>query len=97
MTDHAGAANWIDHSGAIAVGATAQPLDGANAVRRGFLDQKLSDGDLWIGIGGAAAPQPPALRIAAGALYETPIDSAPANLLSISGAATGQRFTAEEW
>lgn len=89
---------WRDISGTIAAGATAQQLSDGKKERSGFWFQNNSSGDLWIREGGtAAAASQPAMKIAAGAMYESPITGCPKGVLSVYGATTGQAFSAREW
>ncbi|MEH3045538.1 hypothetical protein [Sphingomonas adhaesiva] len=88
---------YVDRSGTIAAGGTAQVLAAANAVRRGLFVQNVSAADLWINPTGTAVADQPALRIAAGQYYEFPVHGVPAGAVSIVGATTGQGFAAREW
>ena len=91
------AVTYLDRSGAIAVAGAGQTVAIARATRRGFFVQNLSAGDLWIGFGTAAMVGAPAIRLAAGQLYESPTSGVPADTISIAGAVVGQAFTAKEW
>ncbi|MEH3038222.1 MAG: hypothetical protein PGN23_17275 [Sphingomonas adhaesiva] len=91
------AVSYVDRSGTIASGGTAQVLAPAQATRRGFFVQNLSSGDLWISSVGTAAADQPALRIAPGQLYEAPAHGVPAGAISLFGATSGQSFAAREW
>lgn len=88
---------YFDRSGTIATAGTAQPVAAARAARRGFMLQNLSSGDLWIGLGTAAAAGAGAIRVGAGQMYESPAAGVPAGAISVVGAAAGQAFTAKEW
>ena len=69
----------------------------ANPSRRGWFIQNQSTGDLYVGIVDAATLDNNALKIPAGASYESPITMAPVDVLNIIGAATGPAFFAREW
>lgn len=88
-------ANWVDRSGTIAAGGTAQVLSAANPSRRGFWIQNISTTDLWINELGNASAAPPSIVLAKGDIYEFPI--AVGSAISIFGATTGQAFSAREW
>ncbi|MEQ1697691.1 MAG: hypothetical protein ABL901_17800 [Hyphomicrobiaceae bacterium] len=90
------AAAFVERSGTIASGGTAQTLAASNASRRWYRVMNLSTGDLWINDRGAtAAAAQPAFKLVAGAMYETG-SVAPAAAISIFGATTGQAFSAAE-
>ena len=84
-------------SGTIIAGGTAQELMAANKGRGGFWIQNVSDGDLWINELGTAAAAQPSMKLAAGALYESPVTGCTANAISIFGATTAKAFSAREW
>lgn len=86
-----------DKSGTITAGGSAQTLMAANANRRGFSIQNNSNGDLWFSGLAAAVQSQPSMRIASGALFETPAHAVGTTAISIIGATTGQAFTAREW
>lgn len=86
-----------DRSGTITTGGTAQTLMAQNGSRRGFWVQNVSSGDLWISTVGTAAASQPSMKIAAGALYESPAHGVSTAAISIYGATTGQAFSAREW
>lgn len=87
-----------DRSGTIAVAGTAQSLMLASNLRDGFSVQNNSAGDLWINeLGSAATIAQPSLKIASGALYETPRGYPCPYAISIIGATLAQAFTAREW
>lgn len=88
---------YVDKSGTVTLGATAQVLAAANASRRGFWLQNQSSGDLWISSLGTAAATQPSLKIPAGGYYESPENGVPVAAISIFGAVTGQAFAAREW
>lgn len=99
MTDFAKAApaHTVDRSGTITAGLTAQTLMPLNAGRSGFWLQNQSIGDLWISEVGTAAATQPSLKVAAGALYESPMTGCPIKAISIYGATTAQAFACREW
>lgn len=87
-----------DKSGTIAVANTAQTLMPTSNLRNGFSVQNNSAGDLWINeLGNAAVIAQPSLKIASGALYETPRGYPCPYAISIIGATLSQAFTAREW
>jgi hypothetical protein len=88
---------WIDRSGTITAGGTAQEIAPANPMRRGFLIQNISDTDMWFNVGTVAVANQPSVRIIAGALYEAPTAATPKGALSVIGATTAKAFTAKEW
>lgn len=89
---------YIDRSGTITAGGTAQTLMATRGNRKGFYIQNQSTGDLWINeIGGVAAATQPSLRIVAGAFYCNEFSGPALNRISIFGATTGQAFAAREW
>jgi len=85
-------------SGTITTGGAAQTISAANVYRNGFWVQNNSSGDLWVNeLGSAAAASQPAIKIAAGQLYESQKGEPCPYAISIFGATTGQAFTAREW
>ena len=92
------AGTLTDRSGTIAAGATAQQAAAANAARIGWAVQNLhASADLWVSTLAAAVPSQPSIRLAAGALYESPPGAQGSGAISIVGAITGQPFSAREW
>ena len=87
----------VDKSGTIAAGGTAQVMAAANTSRKGFWIQNASTGDLWINTLATAVQSSPSMKIAAGQIYETPLNGCPTGAVSVIGAVTGQAFTAREW
>lgn len=88
---------YVDRSGRVASAGSAQQVAPANAVRRGFLIQNVSTGDLWISSVGTATGDQPALGIAPGQLYASPASGVPVNAISLFGTIEGQAFSAREW
>lgn len=87
-----------NRSGTIAVGATSQQAMAANAARRGLWVQNLSTVDaLWLRDGAAASAGQPSVKIAPGAMYETPAGGCPVTAIHILGPTAGQAFSAREW
>lgn len=84
-------------SGTITTGGAAQVLMAANSERSGFWVQNVSAGDLWISDIGTAAATQPSMRLAAGAIYESPMTGCPTGAISIFGATTDQAFSSREW
>lgn len=91
------AVDWLNRSGTIAVGGSAQPLAAANPKRKGLWIQNQSSGSLWINDLGAATQGSPSLEITTGKLYEIPYGGVTGAALSIIGATTDQVFSAREW
>lgn len=87
---------YVDRSGAVATGGTAQTLMPANSARRGFLVQNNSAGPLTISSVGTASAAA-GLILQPGQLYEAPLAGVPTAAISLYGATTGQRFDAREW
>jgi hypothetical protein len=87
-----------NRSGTITTGGTSQLLMAANPTRRGYSIQNLSTGDLGFnGLGVQATLNQPSIRLAPGALYETPAGGGGTDAVSIIGATAGQAFSAREW
>jgi hypothetical protein len=91
------AVTYVDRSGMIAAGGTAQVAAAANPARQGFFVQNISTADLWLSSVGTALAGSPSLRIAPGQLYESPAHGVPSTAISIIGATTGQAYVAREW
>lgn len=89
--------SYVDRSGTLAAAGIAQQVAGANPARRGFFIQNVSAADLWLSSVGAAVSDQPALRVAAGQLYECPVHGVPVTAISIIGGTAGQAFSAREW
>jgi hypothetical protein len=87
--------NWVNKSGTITTGGTAQVLAPANIERRGLWVQNVSDTDMWINEQGNAAATQPSMKLVPGALYEFPVSVGSA--ISIFCATTGKAFSAREW
>lgn len=89
-----------DGSGTLAAGGTAQSLFGGAAPAHGFAVYNPDPvNDLWISDGATAlANGQGSIRVAAnGGGYETPPFSKPIGVVSLVGAAAGQKFTARSW
>lgn len=91
------AATYVDKSGTITTGATAQTVAAINANRRGFFIQNLSTEDMWLSATGTGAATQPSLWIPPGSYFEFPATGVPTTALSLYGATTGQAFSAREW
>jgi hypothetical protein len=89
--------NFVDRSGTITAGVTAQDVAASLATRRGFLIQNNSVGDLWFNTLAAAIVGQPSIKIVAGGYFETPPGASPTGAISIIGATTGQAFSVREW
>lgn len=91
-------APWTDRSGTIAAVGVSQQAMAANAARRGLWIQNLSAVDaLWLREGAAASQGQPSLKIAPGAIYETPAGGCPVSAINLTGPTAGQAFSAREW
>jgi len=86
-----------DKSGTITAGGSAQTIMAANTNRRGFSIQNNSNADLWFSGLATAVVTQPSMRLASGALYESPMHAVVTGAISMIGATTGQAFTAREW
>lgn len=89
-----------DGSTTITLGGTAQNILGGVAPVNGFaVYNSDATNDLWISETTTAAPNGVgSIRVAAnGGGYETPITRKPLGIVSIYGAVTGQKFTANKW
>jgi hypothetical protein len=93
---------WTDHSGTIAVAATAQQLMPINNNRTGILIQNQHATEvLWVRFqsvtGTDAAAAQPSIQIpAAGGILMIP-EYADPGLVSVYAASAGHAFTAKEW
>lgn len=92
-----GAVTYVDRSGTITLGGTAQVAAALNAARRGFSIQNSSAGDVWFNTLATAVLNQPSYKIAAGGTYEFPAHGVPTGAVSIIGATTAQAFSAREW
>lgn len=88
---------FVNRSGSITTGGTAQEAIPHSGTRSGFFIQNTSAGDLWFDVNATAVAASPSIKLAAGASYETPPMTNPQDAVSIIGATTGQTFTAKEW
>lgn len=79
---------------AITAGGTSQTLFAANASRRHFFFQNISDSAMWLNPNGTAAADAPSIYVPAGASYEPFV--APTTAISVFCATTGKKFTAWE-
>lgn len=88
---------YVDKSGTITSGGTAQTAIAANAARKGFFIQNQSTGDLYFNSVTTAVAASPSIKLTSGQTYEPPIYGVPSAAISIIGATTGQAFAAREW
>lgn len=89
---------WIDRSGTITVGGAAQTISAGTTARHGFTIQNVDAAEvLWFNVGVAAVQAQPSVKLAAGALYETPPGASPQGLISVIATTTSHQFTAKEW
>lgn len=79
---------------AITTGGTSQTVFAANAARRSFIFQNISDSAMWLNFSAAAAADAPSIYVAAGAYFEPFV--APTTSISVFCATTGKKFTAKE-
>ncbi len=95
-------ASFINRSGTITAGGTAQQLAPANENRRYLMVQNISDTDMWINDLGTATADSPSIKIAPGATVawydsddvQEPL--VPEQAISIICATTGKKWTARE-
>lgn len=87
----------VYRGGTITTANTSQQLMAANPVRRGWTIQNQSTGDLYVKVGQAATTNNVSLRIAPGALYETPSQHTSAGVINVIGATAGQAYYATEF
>ena len=87
----------VDKSGTITAGGSAQTAIASNSLRRGFIIQNNSSGNLWFSSMATAVQSQPSFLIQPGGYYETPVHAVPTATVSIIGPTTGQAFTAREW
>lgn len=92
-----GASALVDKSGTITSGGVAQTLAASNAARFGFMIQNNSTGDEWFSTLATAVASQPSIRLAPGAMYESPPNMRATGAISIIGATTAQAFSAREW
>lgn len=78
----------------ITAGGTAQAVFAANAVRRHFVFQNISDTAMWIDYGKDAVADSPSIYVAAGAMLEPFV--APTTSITVFCATTGKKFSAKE-
>jgi hypothetical protein len=91
---HAGL--FVDLSGSIATGGTAQTVVAQEiASRRYLFFQNISVGDLWLNFDAVAVLDQPSIRVPAGASIEW-AHFIPQGAVSVLGATTGQKFVCKE-
>lgn len=93
------ASAYVDHSGTIAVGGTAQQLMAANANRRGWVIKNTSVANLYVNETGATAVVGnPSWTVIPGDTFPlSQPTNAPSGAISIIGPNTSQSFLAREW
>lgn len=93
------AGSGADGSGTITTGGTAQTLFSGSTPSNGFLISNPDSSEaLWISLHGtAAANANGSICIPALGTFTTPASLKPSHAVSIVGATTGHKFTAEEW
>ena len=87
---------FIDHSGTVTSGGTAQPVCPFNFNRRYFLFENLSSGDLWIAFGATAIASQPSILIPTKSGFVMELGFVETEAVSVIGATTGQAFTCKE-
>lgn len=92
-----GTGTWVDKSGTVTLGGTAQQIAASNASRRGFIIQNNSSGDLWFSTLATAVVSQPSMKVASGQAFSVTAPDVPTGAISIIGATTSQSFTAREW
>lgn len=95
---------YVDRSGSITTGGTAQQLMAANSTRMGWKVQNTSTaGPLYFNGSGTASAAGASFMLAAatsttpGGYYESPPGGQTVGAVSIFGATTGQTFAVREW
>ena len=82
-------------SAAITTGGTAQQIFAANASRKFFFFQNISDTAMWLNFGVAAVADQPSIQVAAGAIYREDMCCA-SEYISVICATTGKKFVAKQ-
>lgn len=90
-------AAYVDASGTITAGGTAQTIAAANAARRGMFIQNNSTGDLWFATLATAVLSQPSIKIPAGQSFAASGTDCPTGAISIIGATTAQAFSGRVW
>lgn len=89
--------NFMDHSGSITLGATAQTIATQNSGRQFLLFQNISDTTMWLNFGTTAVSDQPSIRIDAGVSIILDADGVvPTGLVSLMCATTGKKFVCKE-
>lgn len=97
MPTSAGVADfWVDKSGTITLGGTAQTIATVNRGRRYFLLQNVSSGTLWLNVDVTAVQTQPSIKLLPDDVLIWEGTFVPAGAISLIGATTGQAFTAKE-
>lgn len=91
------AVTYVDKSGTLTLGGTAQTVAASNANRQGFIIQNNSSGILWFSTLATAVQSQPSIELMPNAYYEFPFFGIPTGAVSIIGATTGQTWSAREW
>lgn len=88
---------FVDYSGTITQGGTAQPQVPPNANRNYLLIQNNhATADLWVQFGMAATTSWPSVRLPAGSILTFEGSYMPIEDISLIGGTTGQSFTIKE-
>lgn len=89
---------FIDRSGTITLGGTAQTLAAANVNRVYlFIQNVANDGDMWVNFGTTAVQNQPSIKLVPTASLElSKSDFVSTESVSIIGPTTGATFTAKE-
>lgn len=86
---------YVDGSGTIAAGGTAEEVFAANASRKYLFITNPSDTEMWINFGVAAVASQPSIRLAPNGGYFEPLVPS-GQSVSIFCATTGKAFVAKE-
>jgi hypothetical protein len=90
---------FLDGSGPMTLGGTAQTVFAANPNRQYLLVQNISAEDMWINFGVAANADQPSIKLASGASMQYPVGGnsvVPTDFVSIVSATTGSKFVAKQ-
>lgn len=91
------AVTYVDKSGTLTAGGTAQNAAASNTSRQGFIIQNNSSGSLWFSTLTTAVQSQPSIQLMPNAYYEFPSTGVSTGAVSIIGATTGQAWSAREW
>ncbi len=86
----------VNRSGTITTGGTSQVVMAANAARRYFMIQNVSDTIMWCNFTTAAVADQPSFQIAVGASFVMDGSVVSTEAINCIGAVTGKSFTSKE-